>query len=263
MKIVIVGCGWLGKIVGGQLIKSGHEVWGSYRGSTAKDELKNRGIQPFYFDLNLGSDDFSFLNKTELLLVFFPPSAFQPEELTFYNFQKILDRIPEKTRVIYSSSIGVYPRKNGLYGEGFDTSKSPKPLLAKLENELSSKTHATLILRLGGLIGPDRHPVFSLAGKHMESDGEAYPNLVDARDIARFIDQRMNNFVSGVYNFVAPTFKTKKEHYSKLAQKLNLETPVFGTKEEEPRIISMERFNKIFEFEFQFTPERWLFNRLE
>lgn len=263
MKIVIAGCGWLGKIVAGQLVKSGHEVWGSYRSSEAKEELSNLGIHPFYLDLNQENNDFSYLNDTDLLLVFFPPSSFQQEELAFSNLQKILDCIPETTRVIYSSSIGVYPRSSGMYDETFDTVNSPKPMLAKLEKEISTKQQATLILRLGGLIGPDRHPIFSLAGRQIESNGDSKPNLVDARDIARFIELSISNFTSGVYNFVAPTFQTKKEQYSSLAQKLNLNPIEFGTKEEEVRIISMEVFNRIYEFEFQFTPENWLFNRLE
>lgn len=263
MKIVIAGCGWLGKGVARHLMHAGHELCGSYRSETTKNELHKRGIQPFHFDLALSQADYSCLEHADFVFIFFPPSSFQQGQESFEHFHRLLDAIPQGAKMIYSSSIGIYPKESGLYTEAFNTKESTKPLLVKLEGMIQSRVQESMVLRLGGLIGPDRHPVVSIAGKQLETDGESAPNFVDARDISRFLENAIIHFNPGIYNFVAPCQQSKKVHYTKLSAALNLEAPSFGTKQEEKRIISMERFKNAYDFEFRFTPENWLFNRLE
>ena len=263
MKIVIAGCGWLGKGVARHLMRAGHELWGSYRSNQTKNELRKLGIQPFHFDLALSQADYSCLKNADFVFIFLPPSSFQQGQESFEHFHRLLDAIPQGSKTIYSSSIGIYPKESGLYTEAFNTKGSTKPLLVKLEDMIQSRAQESMVLRLGGLIGPDRHPVFSIAGKQLETGGESAPNFVDTRDISRFLENAISHFNPGIYNFVAPCQQSKKAHYTELSTALNLEAPSFGTKPDEKRIISMERFNKFYDFEFQFTPENWLFNRLE
>ncbi|MGA2240821.1 MAG: 2-dehydropantoate 2-reductase N-terminal domain-containing protein [Verrucomicrobiota bacterium] len=45
MRVLIVGCGYVGLPLGVELVRLGHEVFGLCRSATAENELKAAGIQ--------------------------------------------------------------------------------------------------------------------------------------------------------------------------------------------------------------------------
>ena len=51
MRVLIVGCGYVGLPLGAELGRLGHEVFGLRRSPTAEDELKAAGIQPLLGDV--------------------------------------------------------------------------------------------------------------------------------------------------------------------------------------------------------------------
>ena len=46
MRVLIVGCGYVGLPLGAELARQGHEVFGLRRSATAEDEMKAAGIRP-------------------------------------------------------------------------------------------------------------------------------------------------------------------------------------------------------------------------
>ena len=46
MRVLIVGCGYVGLPLGKELARRGHEVFGLHRGALAEVELKAAGITP-------------------------------------------------------------------------------------------------------------------------------------------------------------------------------------------------------------------------
>src|SRR5690242_9879435 len=51
MRVLIVGCGYVGLPLGKELARQGHEVFGLHRGALAEVELKAAGITPLRADI--------------------------------------------------------------------------------------------------------------------------------------------------------------------------------------------------------------------
>src|SRR5215467_2240058 len=51
MRVLIVGCGYVGLPLGAELVRQGHEVFGMRRSATAEGELKATGIAPLCADV--------------------------------------------------------------------------------------------------------------------------------------------------------------------------------------------------------------------
>src|SRR5882724_8426234 len=51
MRVLIVGCGYVGVPLGIELLRLGHEVFGLRQNPSAENELKFAGIQPFFADV--------------------------------------------------------------------------------------------------------------------------------------------------------------------------------------------------------------------
>ena len=51
MRVLIVGCGYVGLPLGMELVRLGHEVSGLRRSAAAEGELKAAGIQPLLGDV--------------------------------------------------------------------------------------------------------------------------------------------------------------------------------------------------------------------
>ena len=51
MRVLIVGCGYVGMPLGAELFKQGHEVFGLRRGTGAEAEFKSAGIKPLTGDI--------------------------------------------------------------------------------------------------------------------------------------------------------------------------------------------------------------------
>src|SRR5665213_235163 len=51
MRVLIVGCGYVGLPLGAELVRQGHEVFGLRRSVSAERELKTAGIKPLVADI--------------------------------------------------------------------------------------------------------------------------------------------------------------------------------------------------------------------
>src|SRR5665213_1600637 len=51
MRVLIVGCGYVGLALGAELIRQGHEVFGLRRSAAAEKELQAAGIKPLVADI--------------------------------------------------------------------------------------------------------------------------------------------------------------------------------------------------------------------
>ncbi len=231
-KIVILGCGWLGQIVGEAFSKRGAQVYGSYRREEVKTKLSKKGIEGFELDFNEElSLPSQLVNEATHVLVFITPSSAKsrsyPELLV-----GLLEQFPKEIKVVFSSSSGVYPKYAGTYDEQFELDPTiPNRLLpAELALKQLVQNHLT-ILRLSGLIGPRRHPAYSLSGKEMKDDGSNPVNLIHAFDIVNAIVWFFeNDYFGTTYNLCAPEHPSKKEYYTEAAKHFGIAPPNFGEK---------------------------------
>jgi len=270
-KISILGCGWLGLPLAKSLLAKDYVVKGSTTSESKLEVLKNAGISPFQIQLEeheiIGTIE-NFLDETDVLLIDIPPGLRKvtstSNEMTFVNKVKTLIPFIEKSRiqkVIFVSSTSVY-------GDGFpivEITEETKPnpdtesgkQLVIAETLLQSNQHfKTTVIRFGGLLGDDRHPVKFLAGRTNVENPEAPVNMIEREDcigiIEEILKQVQHDNWGETFNAVAPQHPTRKAYYHKKAEIFNLPLPTFAeNSESKGKIISSKKVETILGYSFQ------------
>ena len=272
-KIAILGCGWLGLPLAKSLLSKGYEVKGSTTSESKLEILENARILPFQIQLEehqiIGNIE-DFLKETNVLVIDIPPGLRREtstsNEMTFVNKVKTLIPFIEKSgaqKVIFVSSTSVY-------GDGFpiveitvetqpnpDTESGKQLVIA--ENLLQSNPHfKTTVIRFGGLLGEDRHPVKFLAGRTNVENPDAPINMIQREDCIGVIEKALEFARNDkwewnqTFNAVAPQHPTRKAYYHKKADILNLPLPTFAeNSESKGKIISSEKVETILGYSFQ------------
>lgn len=262
-QISILGCGWLGFPLAQQFIAKGYEVKGSTTSISKHSELKKQNIQPYIVELHeneIVGDFENFLEKSELLIINFPPNLRKenPESLV-KKLEKCLPFIEQSTvqKVIFVSSTAVFPDSFPMKTIYEDTPPQPNDergkQLLETENRLRYNTHfETTILRFGGLIGENRHPVNYISGKKNIHNPEAPVNLIHQQDCINLIFHIINNNLWGkALNAVYPKHPKRNEYYPQKAATLGLEIPEFKTNSiSKGKYISCKYLREKYGFEF-------------
>lgn len=272
-KISILGCGWLGLHLAKSLLSKGLEVKGSTTSESKLEVLKNAGILPFQIQLEahqiIGNIE-EFLKETDVLVIDIPPGlrkeTLTANEMTFVN--KIKNLIPyiEKSgiqKVIFVSSTSVYGDDFPIVEITEETTPNPDTESGKqlviTETLLQSNTNfKTTIIRFGGLLGEDRHPIKFLAGRTNVENPDAPVNMIQREDCIGVIEKALefaqddNWEWNQTLNAVAPQHPTRKDYYHKKAENLNLPLPTFAeNSESKGKIISSEKVETILGYSFQ------------
>ncbi|TPG36368.1 NAD(P)H-binding protein [Flavobacterium pectinovorum] len=266
-QISILGCGWLGLPLAKSLIaKKRYSVNGSTTSENKLSILENAGINPFLVKLeseSVSKNINSFLAKSEILIIDIPPKLRgNNDDSSRKGFvEKIQNLIPfiEKStikKVLFVSSTAVYGNENELITE--DTIPNPetesgKQLLLTEAILLKNKNFETTILRFGGLIGEDRHPVKFLAGKENLENPDAPINLIHQNDCITIIEEIINQSKwNEVFNAVAPFHPSRQEYYTQEAKERNLVLPKFSSKKSNiKKTISSAKIENMLSFQFK------------
>jgi len=236
-KISILGCGWLGLPLAKALIGNGFSVNGSTTSIDKIGLLENAGITPFLIEIGeneINGDVDQFLDQSQVLIINIPPKLRGNSTENFVSkIQNILPFIEksEIKKVLFVSSTSVYSDEDKVVTEETipnpDT-ESGKQLL-ECENLLQENSHfETTILRFGGLIGEDRHPIYFLAGRSNIENPDAPINLIHQEDCIGIILKIIeSNCWQETFNAVAPFHPNREEYYSQKAKEYNLEPPIF------------------------------------
>jgi nucleoside-diphosphate-sugar epimerase len=272
-KISILGCGWLGLPLAKSLLSKGYKVKGSTTSESKLDLLKNAGISPFQIQLEehqiIGNIE-DFLKETNVLVIDIPPGLRREtstsNEMTFVNKVKTLIPFIEKSgiqKVIFVSSTSVYGDSFPIVEITEETKPNPDTESGKqlviAETLLQSNPHfKTTVIRFGGLLGYDRHPVKFLAGRTNVENPDAPVNMIEREDCIGIIEKsldfaRDDNWEwNQTFNAVAPQHPTRKAYYHKKAEIMNLPLPTFAEdSESKGKIISSEKVETILGYSFQ------------
>lgn len=236
-RISILGCGWLGLPLANELIRQGCKVKGSVTSEHKIPELAARGIEPFRImvtDTAVEGEDVMRFLDSEVLIVNFPPSR-RPDVETYHPAQirqlcKVLALSPVKY-VVFISSTSVYPDTNGPVTETeiLPPVKSSGKALLKAESILrSQKGCITTVVRFAGLIGDDRLPGRFLAGKKDVRNGNAPINVIHRDDcIGLLVSMLQQRCFGDVFNACADLHPLRRDFYTKAAETIGMEPPVF------------------------------------
>lgn len=228
--ILIVGCGWVGKSLGRACTQHGAHVFGTTRSKDNFSEFNSYNVDPVLLELPVSENNEINLPDFDAAVISISPGRGGDRK----KYVRAIGQLGEylsgkKAAVIMYSSTSVY---NGLKGEVKETDRLPDPesdnVLLAAESMLKASVPDAVILRLSGLYGEDRHPVFYLAGRSGISNGDAPVNLVHREDVINTTMSVIDNRVAGeVFNVCAGEHPIKSQIYTTLAEKLELEVPVF------------------------------------
>ena len=241
-QISILGCGWLGLPLAKALLENEFSVKGSTTSVEKLSVLENSGITPYLIVLSedkpTGNLD-DFLENSKILIIDVPPKLRGSEKENFVS--KIKNVIPfiEKStveNVLFISSTSVYGEDNLEVTEETELNpdtESGRQLIKSEQLLQSNSNFKTTILRFGGLIGEDRHPIKFLAGRKNIENPNAPINLIHQEDcisiILEILRQAQNDKLewNETFNAVTPFHPSRKEYYTQKALDLNLAIPEF------------------------------------
>ncbi len=234
--IGILGCGWLGTALGEQLILNGYTIKGSTTSPEKMDSLEKRGIDPHIVLLgekSIEGDIKGFLKQIDVLVINVPPNLKKdPKGNYVKKMELLLDNIKnhDTSSVLFISSTSVYGAIEGEITEEtipHPITNSGKQLFSSEQLFLKEDSISTTIIRFGGLIGEDRHPVYHLSQKEL-TNGEELINLIHRKDCIHMIRTIIENgYWNEVFNGVYPYHPTKAEYYGSEAKKRGIPPPIY------------------------------------
>jgi nucleoside-diphosphate-sugar epimerase len=217
MRVLIVGCGYVGLPLGVELIRLGHEVFGLRRNLAAENELKTAGIQPLFGDVTKPGTLANLPREFDWIVncVAAGGGAENYREVYFNgtkNLIKWLAPNPPK-KFVYTSSTSVYAQNDGSQvKESSPTEPTAETSKILVETEevllaaVAERKFPAVILRVAGIYGPDRGHWFKQFLKNeatMEGDGSRFLNMIHRDDLVGSIIAALKSGRAGeIYNAV-------------------------------------------------------------
>lgn len=259
--IGVIGCGWLGLPLAKKFIQDGFLV----KGTTTSDEKLNvllqEGIESYLIVLSeteIQGDIEGFFNGVTTLIINVPPKLRGSTKENYVSKMQLLHRSLQNTaikNIVFVSSTSVYGNFEGVATEETipnpDT-ESGKQLLDSERIFMDDKTLKTTIIRFGGLISEDRHPVTILSKRTHLKNGNHPVNLIHRKDCILIITAVIiNNWWSAIINGVYPEHPTKKTYYTSEALKRGIKKPEYiDNSLEKGKIISSNFLLNVKNFQF-------------
>lgn len=263
MNISILGCGWLGLPLAARLREDGHTIKGSTTRQEKIQELTSAGITPYQiqlFEEGVQGDLSSFLADSEVLIIDIPPGLRSNPEADFIGKMGRLMNYIKKSSVkdvLFVSATSVYEDKEDfpVYTEkdkANGTAINSVQLIAAENLFLNSDSFNTTVVRLGGLFGPNRHPVQYLAGRKNLANPNAPVNLIHLQDCIKILSKIISEGIWGeTLNAVFPEHPTKEEYYKKTARSKNFDLPDFDhSQPSKGKIVDSLQIRSILDYEF-------------
>lgn len=251
-NVGIIGCGWLGFALGQKWRENNWKINGTVRKAESAIALKNIGITPYIFELG-GSLEKEFYSELDLIVICLPISS----KNAMNDYKNLVKQVAlnkeTQTCILLTSSISVYNQMEGVLDE-YTTIKDQSTINFRMEEACRKSFNDQLtIVRLGGLISEDRHPITVLAGKKQLKNGTEVINLVHRNDVVNMLDRIAGKNAFGhVYNCVYPYHPLKSAYYQSEAEKRQLVAPTYEVMVNQQRIINSNKSEEELDFTYQF-----------
>ena len=248
MRVLILGCGYVGLPLGAELVRQGHEVFGVRRTDATFAEMQNAGITPIAADITNPED----LQKIPLpfdWVINTTSSGGGGVE----DYQRIylegnrnlinwLAANPPK-KFIYTSSTSVYGQDDGSVVKENSPAQPPSDtgkVLVETENLLlnaaKEKKLPAIILRVAGIYGPDRGHFFQLFMRNeakIPGKGDRVTNMIHLTDLVGAIIATLKNGRAGeIYNIVDDEPIAHIHFFRWLSETIGKYMPPFAPEEE-------------------------------
>jgi nucleoside-diphosphate-sugar epimerase len=249
MNCVIVGTGWLGSPLASSLAEKGNRVVGTRRSINALHKLNYHlaSYPPATREIK------EYFQQADVVVLAFPPSRSSDEQYS-KDCLAVCAYISSDCKVILTSSTSVYEVKSGTCVEEnivYDVESTHR--IHKTEHALRNLLGDRLtIVRLAGLIGPNRHPV-----RNMIKSGTVYAanqpiNVIHQQDAVGLIEHVIEHHLWGeMINGCSPEHPARGEFYTWMAGKLELDPPLFNDVSGESKLINSEKSIRL-GYQYQF-----------
>jgi nucleoside-diphosphate-sugar epimerase len=248
MRTLIVGCGYVGRALGGELARRGHEVFGLRRSAEARDDLKAVGIAPLEADITKREDLEKLPVDYDWVVNCVSSTRGGVEDYrTVYLegtrnlIEWLLTKPPKK--FVYTGSSSVYGQTDGSeVTENSPTEPSAETahILVETEKVLShaaKEDFPAVILRVAGIYGPGRGYWFKqfLQEKvRIEGNGERFLNMVHRDDLVGAIIAALEKGREGeIFNVVDDEPVRQLDLFQWLATRLGKELPPFCERDQQ------------------------------
>ena len=241
MRVLIVGCGYVGLSLGTELVQQGHEVFGLRRSASADDQLKTAGITPLTADIT-AAETLARLPRNFDWVVNCAASgggsADDYRQLYLQGTRNLLEwlSVSPPKKFVYTSSTSVYGQNDGsLVKESSPAEPQAETAKVLVETEkvlfeaAQQKSFPAVILRVAGIYGPSRGHWFKQYLKdvaHMEGKGDRLLNMIHRDDLVGAIIAALKNGRPGeVYNAVDDEPVSQLKFFEWLASSLDKPLP--------------------------------------
>jgi len=241
VRVLIVGCGYIGIPLGAELVRQGHEVFGLRRSPGAETALKPAGIQPLVVDITRAEQLCRLPAEYHWVVNCVSASRGGAAEYRAVYLEGMRNLVawlaPSRLKkFVYTSSTGVYGQNDGsLVEETSPTEPTAETgkILVETEQVLLAaareKNFPAVILRLAGIYGPGRGYWFKQYLRNearIEGAGARILNMIHRDDVVGAIIAALKAGQPGqVYNVVDDEPVTQLAFFRWLASALGGELP--------------------------------------
>lgn len=218
MRVLIVGCGYVGLPLGAELVRRGHQVLGLRRSARANAELEAAGIKPIIADVAKRETLPPVATSFDWVVNLVSSTGGGVEEYRDVyrngtrNLLEWLQEAPLK-KYVYTSSTGVYGQNDGsIVTETSPTEPASETARILVETEkllfdaAKQNGFPAVVLRVAGIYGPSRGHLFNQFLKDeatITGDGRRIMNMIHREDLIGVILAALEKGKTGaVYNAV-------------------------------------------------------------
>ena len=241
MRVLIIGCGYVGLPLGVELVRQGHEVFGLRRSAAAEAQLLAAGIRPLAGDVTKPESLAGLPNQFDWIVNCVASGGGEADSYRqIYregtaNLLAWLAAHPPK-KFVYTSSTGVYGQTDGsAVKETSPTEPAAETAKVLVETEklllaaYAEQRFPAIILRVAGIYGPGRGYAFKQFMKNearIEGDGSRVMNMIHRDDLIGCIIAELKSGRPGeIYNAVDDEPVTQANFFLWLAGSLGKYPP--------------------------------------
>lgn len=241
-RIAIIGCGYVGSALGEALCRAGHDVLGTTTAPSRVDDLRSRGITPEVVEVAELERLHELLSDRAVVYLTIAPGTrgadYRDVYLAGANAVLAAAGGTAVRRIVYTSSTHVYAQEDGGWVDetsptepkdenGWILLAAERALLdgaARLSPSTAGGAVTATVLRLSGIYGPGRDPVWRIraASGTERTDGDTYLNLVHLDDILSALTALLDAPYHGVLNLSDDEPTRRRDYYDGVLEELDL-----------------------------------------
>lgn len=244
MRVLVVGCGYVGLPLATELARLGHTVFGLRRSAESNEALQRAGINPLQADITQPATlknlprDFDWVVNC---VASGGGGVDDYRQLYLQGMQNLIQwlvpgRANEVPHFVYTSSTGVYGQNDGSLVDETSVAQPASEtaqVLVKTEKLLLAagreKNFPAMVLRAAGIYGPERGYLLKqfLRGEaRIEGTGARTLNMIHRDDLVRAIIAALERGRGGeIYNVTDGEPVSQVEFFRWLAAKLSKPLP--------------------------------------